>query len=548
MASSLLLDQVASSVASRDWERVCGLLSRADERDALDATALEALAEALWWLGRVNACIEARSRALDHYEQLGDRTGAARIALLLSEDHRRQGRGVVAESWRRRAARLLEGQPESAEHGYLHLYQAEVARRNGQLDAGRVLLADALAIAGRVGDVDLAADVTQETGRLLIASGAHPEGLAMMDEAMLTATEGRLNAYTTGKIYCCLMSACDELGDVGRVAEWEQSSADWSRADGVNVFPGMCRVHHADVLAHHGRWSEAEREAERACDELREVGWIVAFAYITIGQIRRRRGDLAGAAGAFADAEKLGITPEAGLSMLLLEQGNAQGAMRRISRALAETPLVLERARLLPTLIEIAIASGELDAAASAIIELDKIVAAYGTPKLQATATLARTRMCLARNDWVSACSTAATTLRQWHELAAPYEVATARVLHARACHALDDHDGWTTSLDIAASIFSSLGATADLTAVNALRDRRRASTARPGGGSLTARELVVLRLVATGATNKTIASELVVSQKTVARHLSNIFTKLGVSTRAAATAYAFNHDLVQTG
>lgn len=549
MSSTLLVDQIAPFVARREWEQVHDLLADAHVCDQLGGVMLETFAEALWWLGRVNDCIVARQQVMDGCERGGDRIGAARIALLLSEDHRRQGRGAIAESWRRRAANLLDGEPECSQHGYLRLYEGERARRTGQLDVAGERLKEAGGIAQRCGDADLAADVTQEAGRVLILRGAHVEGLAVMDEAMLAATDGRLSPYTTGKIYCCLMSACDELGDVERITEWERSSSAWSREAGMNVFPGMCRVHHADLLAHLGQWSQAEQEAERACDELREVGWVVAYAYETLGRIRRRRGDLAGSAAALMRADELGMSPDGEWSLLLLARGDVAGAMRRITRSLAtSTSPPLRRSRLLPAAIEVAVVAGDQGAASTALTELEETAAAYGTLKLQATASLARSRVCLARGDWVAASASASVAVRQWLDLAAPYEVATARVLYARACRALDDHDAWTTSLELAAGVFRALGAAADLADLD--RFPGRPATTSPSRsrahtrGSLSARELEVLRLLATGATNKAIAAALVVSQKTIARHLSNIFAKLGVSTRAAATAYAYEHGI----
>ena len=547
MSTSSLEEHVAMLAVRRDWEQVRTVLTAVDGAHLLDARLFEVLAEACWWLGRVNECIAARRRALDDHEHAGDRSNTARVALLLSEDHRRQGNAVIAESWRRRAARVLDTAPECAAHGYLRLYQGEAARRRGDLERADVLLNEARAIADRVGSADLAADVTQEIGRVMISGGAVEEGLAVMDDAVLAASDGNLSSYTTGKIYCCMISACDELGDVERVAQWERTSTAWSSTDGFNVFPGMCRVHHADLLAHFGHWSEAESEAERACEELREIGWVVGSAYNTIGHIRLHRGDLDGAARAFREADEQAVGAagrEAGVAGLLLAKGNAQGALARVSRALTATTLPLMRARLLPVQVDSAVACGALDTAASAVDELDQIAAAFRSLKLRATASLARSRLCLARHEWTQACAAVTTALQQWQDLHAPYEVAVARVIQAQTCQALDDHDGWATSLDSAAQIFRSLGAHPDLATIERLRqpsDRDAAATRSP----LTAREVDVLRLVATGATNKTIAAQLIVSEKTVARHLSNIFTKLDLSTRAAATAWAFQHNVI---
>lgn len=547
MAPPALVEQVTALVARREWEQVRAVLQAARPDVELDAPLLELAAEASWWLGRVTESVGFRREALAAHEAAGDRIGAARLALLLSEDHRRQGRSTVAESWRRRAARLLQDQPERPEHGYLLLHRAEVARRRGDLDDARAMLEEATGIARRADDADLAADVTQELGRVLISAGQPLEGLALMDEAMLAASDGGLSPYTTGKVYCCMISACDDLGDVQRVAEWEQSSAAWARLEGVNVFPGMCRVHHAELLAHFGRWSEAEQVAEQACEELREVGWIVAYAWTALGHLRSRRGNFDGAAEAFATADRFGAGgpgPEAGFALLLLARGDPGGGLRRITRALGADGTPLSRARLLPAGVELAVAAGDLESAEAWTAELEQTAARYGTSKLLASASTARGRLELARGSTEAACAALTQALQRWRDLSAPYELATNRVLLAQACLALGDDDGWNRSLDLAVELFTSLGAAADLARVHELRPP--ADGARPAGGAgLTAREAEVLGLLATGATNKEMAARLVVSQKTVARHLSNIFTKIGVSTRAAATAYAFRHGLV---
>lgn len=246
-----------------------------------------------------------------------------------------------------------------------------MARRNGDLAQARSLLIESSAISERVGSAELAADAMQELGRIMILSGAHVQGLGVMDDAMRAASRGTLGPYTTGKIYCCLMSACDDLGDISRAAEWERTSAAWSERHGADVFPGMCRVHRSDLLALQGRWSEAEQEANRACNELREVGWVAGYAYNTIGQIRSRRGDLDGAALAFRKAEALGANTDVGSAMLLLSRSDALGALQRISRALAVTQSpALNRARLLPAHVQIAIAAGDLRAASHSVDEL----------------------------------------------------------------------------------------------------------------------------------------------------------------------------------
>jgi DNA-binding CsgD family transcriptional regulator len=352
--------------------------------------------------------------------------------------------------------------------------------------------------------------------------------------------EGRLGPYATGKVYCSLISACEELGDLRRATEWTEATIRWSQRHPFAVFPGLCRVHRASAMRWRGAWADAEREATLACDELSELNLPNAAAGFTeIGEIRRRLGDLEGAEEAFRRAEEVCGQPPAGLALLRLAQNRIVAAAAIIHGALeGETWNRLGRARLLAAAAQIAIAAGDLPTAIAAVDELEGIAADYNSPVLLASAATSRGRLHLAQGD-AAASATLRAALVRWQELEVPHEVATVRMLLGLACRDLGDHDAAMTAFAAAASEFEQLGATLDARMVRDLTSR----PSRPGG--LTEREVQVLRLVAAGRTNREIAADLFLSQKTVARHLSNIFTKIDVSSRAAATAYAFEQRII---
>ncbi|HEX6418219.1 MAG TPA: LuxR C-terminal-related transcriptional regulator [Acidimicrobiales bacterium] len=504
---------------------------------------LDALAEAAWWVGRLDECIAARERAYACYDRAGATVKAGRCAVWLFHHWSFKGRRAIASGWLGRARRALKRDPRSPEYGYLLLYEAEVAHGTGDLTGAKTLVEKAMELGERLREPDLESQALQALGRLLIDEGRPAEGLVRLDEAMLFAIEGRLSPFVTGRVYCSLLSACHELGDIRRANEWLDAVASWADTHPFTVFPGLCRLHRADLMQWRGDWRAAEAEARRACTELHDC-YVpnAAAAHAEVGEICRRRGDLDAAEEAFARAEALDSRPAAGLALLRLAQGRAEAASLVISAAIAETTWNrLARAWLLPVDVQVAVALGDLDRAQRAGAELGETAELFGSPVLGAAAATATARVQLARRD-PRAAQTLRAAVRRWLELDVPYEAATARTLLARACLAAGDEGGAREALDAAEAVFAQLGATLDLEEVASLR-------AAPGAldlpCGLTRREAQVLRLVAAGHTNKQVAAELNLSSKTITRHLSNIFAKIGVSTRAAATAFAFEHGLV---
>jgi ATP/maltotriose-dependent transcriptional regulator MalT len=522
-----------------DLERAEG---RSTDHDVLLGDWLDALAEAAWWLGRLDECIAARERAHACYDRGGATLPAGRCAVALFHHWGFKGKQAIASGWLGRARRALQAQPESPEYGYLLLYEAEVAHGAGDLTGSTAFVEEALELGRRLRVPDLESQALQALGRLLIDAGRPAEGLARLDEAMLFAIEGRLSPFVTGRVYCSLVSACHELGDIRRANEWIEAVASWAETHPFTVFPGLCRLHRADLMQWRGDWQAAEVEARRACSELDDMYVAnAAAAHAGVGEICRRRGDLDAAEEAFARAEALDARPAAGLALLRLAQGRVEAASAVISAAIEETTWNrLARGWLLPVEVQVAVALGDVDRARRAAAELTETARLFESPVLGAAAASAMGRVELAAGD-ARAGASLRVAVRRWVELDAPYEVATTRVLLARACRAAGDEEGAEASLAAAASVFARLGAALDMRDVEALRAARDPERLPCG---LSAREAEVLRLVATGLTNKQIGAELTLSSKTITRHLSNIFAKIGVSSRAGATAFAFEHRL----
>jgi DNA-binding NarL/FixJ family response regulator len=422
----------------------------------------------------------------------------------------------------------------------LLLREAEITHGGGRLDEAAELAERARALGRAMASADLEAEALQTLGRVLIDAGQPTAGLGHLDEAMLLAVEGRLGPYSTGKVYCSLISACEELGDLRRAAEWTEATSTWAACHPFAIFPGICRVHRAVVLERQGALEEAEREASLACAEL--VGSHLpnaVTAYAEVGDIRRRLGDLERAEEAFARAEELSGHACAGAALLRLAQGRLADAGRIIACCLAEEPPNrLARARLLPAAVQIAVAAKDLAGANAGVRELESIAYSFDTPMLHALAAVARGRLQLAEGNPITARATLQAAVRQWKEQEVPYEIATASTLLGQAQREAGDDDAAKASFARARALFEQIGARLD---AHGLDTSWR--TRRPVG--LTEREVEVLCLIAAGRANKEIAAELRLSAKTVSRHLTNIFNKIGVSSRAAATAFAFEHDLI---
>jgi ATP/maltotriose-dependent transcriptional regulator MalT len=541
MARIDALSRARDALAHHDWEACYALVHGLSVDDpAAEAERLDMLADAAWWLGRVEESIGARQAAYGAFESLGKHRRAGMCAVWLYQDHCLRARPSAASGWLQRARRALEGDTSCAEYGALLLREAEAAHGGGQLDEAGQLAEDARALGRALASADLEAEALQALGRVLIDAGQPTAGLAHLDEAMLLAVEGRLGPYSTGKVYCSLISACEELGDLRRAAEWTEETAAWADRHPFAIFPGICRVHRAVVLERQGALEQAEREASRACAELGGSHLPNAVtAYAEVGDIRRRLGDLERAEEAFTQAEELSGHACAGAALLRLAQGRLEEARRIIAGCLdEEPPNRLSRTRLLPAAVQIAVAVRDLAGAGAGVLELESIASRFDTPMLNALAAVARGRLELAEGNPVTAAASLHVALRQWKELEVPYEIATADTLLGQAQREAGDEAAARASFARARAMFGHIGARLDADGLDTTPRARR-----PAG--LTEREVEVLCLIANGRANKEVAAQLHLSAKTVSRHLTNIFNKIGVTSRAAATAFAFEHDLI---
>ncbi len=523
-----------------EWESTFQALTARDSHENLGPEDLEALGEAAWWLSRLPDCISARERSVAAYAAAGQARQAALVALRLFYTFSVRGESALASGWLRRATRLLEGEPEGEAHGQLALAEARVARARGDSDGELSCARRAIALGDRFGDADLIALGRYIEGRLLVRRGDVYDGMATLDEAMLSASQGELGPMATGQVYCNVIAACQELGDLRRAGEWTEALRGWCESQPASVFPGLCRVHRAEVLRLRGAWEEAEREALQASEDLFET--MPAFAseaLYQLGEVRRQRGELDAAELTFKRASDLGREPQPGLALVRLAQGKTDAAAASVRRTLAQEANRLTRARLLSAQVEIAIASADVHAAREAAKELAEIASDYGSVALEAAAAFAQGRVELAAGEAPAALASLQRASELWHAADCPFEAAETRRAIGIACREVGDAEGAQLALSSALAVFEQLGAK-----IEAGRTAEHLSE-RPSVAGLTAREIEVLRLVAAGKSNREIAAELCLSINTVARHLSNIFCKIDVSSRTAATAFAYEHGLI---
>ncbi|HKU60595.1 MAG TPA: serine/threonine-protein kinase [Gemmatimonadales bacterium] len=458
------LERGRAAYARAAWREAFVALGAADAGGELDAEDLERLGEAAWWLSEGPACIRARERAYRRYLDRGDARAAAWMALQLVEDHAHRLARSVAQGWLRRAERHLADLPESSEHGWLaRLHFLLALAVEGSPEAAMGHADRALEIARRVGDIELETLALQDRGRVLVTMGRLQEGMALIDEAMAAVTAGELPPRTTGRAYCNMLSTCERLGDLGRMAEWNDASEGWVGPYADSAYPGICRVHRAGMLRKRGAFDEAEREARRAAEELGDfITDVAAEAYYELGEIYLRRGDLAGAAARFAEAQARGRDPQPGLALVRLAEGRADSARAMVERALDDPALgELERARLLPAVVEIAVARGETARAEAAVTDLETITDTYSTPAIVAAAALARGRLELGRAQYGPAVQYLRRAARIWTSIDVPIELAQTRFLLSLAYAALGDAEAASLEEGTARAALARVGAPA---------------------------------------------------------------------------------------
>ncbi|MET0772200.1 MAG: LuxR C-terminal-related transcriptional regulator [Candidatus Limnocylindrales bacterium] len=537
------LDRGREAYEGLEWSTAFESLSEADRLQRLDLDDLERLAIAASMLGREEV-LPVTERVHREARRAGKVRQAVRAAFWLGMELGDRGEWSRAGGWFAKAARELdESGLDAVERGYLLLPRGIQSVAEGDAEAGLATYDEVIAIGERFADADLVTLGRVGRGEAMIAMGDARRGMTQLDEAMVAVIGDEVAPIIAGLVYCSVITACQATFDVRRAQEWTAALTTWcERQPDMVPFRGQCLLSRAQLMQLRGRWNDAEREAWLASERLQaqRMDRDTGEAIYQQAQIRRLRGRFAEAEGAYRRASELGRSPEPGLALLRLAQGRVETAEAMIHRALGEAKDRPGRAWLLEAAVEIALATGNVDAARHAAMELGSIASAFGAPFLEAVAWRAEGAVLLASDDADGALVVLRRSLGAWQGLDAPFEAARVRVLIAQACRELGDADGSAMEADHARRVFRELGAGPDLGRAEALL--AQGVDRAPGG--LTRRELDVLRLVASGGTNRAIAAELVLSEKTVARHLSNIYTKLAISSRASATAYAYEHGL----
>jgi DNA-binding CsgD family transcriptional regulator len=545
MASTDALRHARECYERQSWREAHDLLLEVDRDTRLAADDLDRLAACAYMLGDESEAFDVWARAHHEFLARGDMEQAAACAFRIGFSLMAKGQHAHGSGWLARARRVLDDAgADSVVRGFLLMPEGIRAGIAGDFERAFALFSEGLAIGQRFGDADLTALARQAQGRALIKMGRIEEGVALLDEAMVAVTAGELKPMSTGDIYCSVIDACSEIFDLRRAHEWTAALDEWCHAQSEHIpFRGSCLIHRAEILQLRGSWADALREAERACERLvaPPPRPSAGRAFYQRGELHRLRGEFDEAEAAYRQASELGRKPQPGLALLRLAQGDTDAALASIRRAVEEARDLGVRARAICASVEIFLAAGDTKAARDAVARVREMAAALDAPLLHGLAAQCAGAVDLADGDANAALASLHSALVTWRELEAPYEEARTRTLIAMASRAVGDDDAAEIELETARTMFQRLGAPSELARIEESMHRRASSAP----GRLTAREREVLALVATGKTNRAVADALGLSEKTVARHVSNIFTKLGLSTRAAATAYAYQHKLV---
>lgn len=501
---------------------------------------LEEDAKVAFLIGKTEEGTGLLSRAHQEYIRADRVCDAARCAFWLGFTSLLNGDNAQANGWLARADRMLADQPDCVEKGYLLLPAGYRGVHSDNPAAAIAAFERAAEIGTRFRDADLTTLGLQGQGRALIRSGEVRRGVTLLDEAMIAVTAGEVSPLVAGGVYCSVIEACGEMFDLRRAQEWTSALEQWCATQpDVVPYRGHCRLRRAEILELHGAWTDAMEEAalaNRSFNTNRPAG----AAVYRIAELHRLRGEFEAAEKSYRQAATWDRS-QPGSALLWLARGDVEAANTAIRRELAEVHEPGRRVRVLDAYMEIVLVAKDVDAARKASDELLLISKRYDAPLLYALSARALGSVLLAEHKSEAALAQLRDAWKLFDELNAPYEAARTRVQLALACRELKDENTATSELNAARTVFQQLGAAPDVARVESLLRKK----APPGGGTLTDREIEVLRLIASGMTNRGIAGKLRISEKTVARHISNIFVKLDLSSRAAATAYAFQHSLI---
>ncbi len=501
-----------------------------------------ALATAAYLMGDIDEAIRALQVGYQDMINNGDDLGAVRFAFWLALILNVRGETAVGGGWVARGKRLLETQPDDiVERGYLLAHEFFQHLSHGDLGRAAESAAGMVDVGHRHQHPDLVAQGLMCQGRLMIYAGRVPEGLVLLDEAMIGISAGEVSPIIAGMVYCSMIEACQEVSDYSRAAAWTRALTRWCDAQpGLVPFTGQCSLHRGQIMRLRGAYEEALAEFALAQHRYQVEGTAIAAALALTeqGDVLRLQGKLDEAESAYGQAAEQGYEPQPGLVLTWTLRGRIAPAVSAVRRLLAEARTPVHRSRLLPAAVEIMVAAQIPDEAREYADELSAIAAVFGNSTFQAMSAYAAASVELITGHDQEALADARESCRLWNDIGSPYEAARARVLIGRALRNLGDQDSAAAELGVARRAFVDLGAAPAVQEIDRMLRR-----ALPGG--LTEREAEVLRLVAAGRSNHDIASVLVLSPKTVERHLSNIFVKLEVSSRTAAAAYAHEHGLM---
>jgi DNA-binding CsgD family transcriptional regulator len=548
MAHTGAIDQGRAAFAERRWRRAYGQLSAADGEASLEPADLERFATAAYLVGERDHAVTLWTRV--HYASIecGDVRRAVYWGYWLSLIQLLNGEPAQATGWLARAQRLDKARREAgATKGYGEVLGGLLAMGSGDTASAIVRFDTAAALAERFDDPDLLALALLGQGQALTMQHAIAEGAARLDEAMLGITAGKVSPVLAGIIYCAVILTCQRIFDLARAREWTRQLDVWCAAQpDLTPFRGECLVHRSRILQARGDWAGALDEVAKAREHLAgRSEAVVGRACYQQGELHRLRGEFEAAEQLFRDAGRYGCEPQPGVSLLRLARGEAPGAAAAIRLAVDAAVDVpgpaggLSRPELLGPLIEILLAVGDAAGARKAADELTGIAAEMNTPYLAATSAHGNGAVLLAEGETQAAQARLREAWMLWQQLEMPYESACVRVLLGQICRRLDDRETARMHFDAAHAVFERLEA------APALAQLERLTVDADSDGALTQREREVLALVAAGKSNRRIAATLAISEHTVARHMSNIFDKLGVSSRTAASAYAHTHKLI---